>query len=175
MRSREEFNIKCNDILNTMDVYGVMRQTQLDAIFPDQKKAISYLVRNKRLYHLADGSYLGHDQTAQPNKLLIAAISTLVDVISKVTYHTIGSFPVQIMFTTVNGDYYEIVYVEQGKESLIASAFKSLGVQHGINDTTKRVAIIEDITQIEKTCAAVPNIIRFALVSDDGFMYFNKL
>ena len=172
MRNRENFNKQCNAILDIMDIYEVMKRTHLDAMFPSHEREISYLVKNKRLCFLFDGVYLGQNETAQPDKHLMAAVDVLINVFSKVTHHSTGTFPVQVLFTTTSGDYYEIVYVEQGKEALVSAAFKAQGVDNSTADATKRLVIIEDITQAAKVKAAIPNISRFALLDGDGFMYF---
>ena len=174
MRGRDDFNKKGNAIMDTMDMYGMMKRSQLEAMFPGHEKIINYLIKNKRLLPLVGGAYIGQDETAEPNKYLITTIGVLIDVISKVTYHTTGNFPVQVIFTTIGGDYYEIIYAEQGNEALIAAAFKTQGVEHGIHDTTKRLVIIEDMAQIEKVKCAIPNIVRFVLANDDGFKYFTN-
>ena len=174
MISRENFNKQCNAILDIMDIYDVMKRTHLDVIFPGHEREISYLVKNKRLFLLGNGFYMGREETAQPNKHLISAVGVLVEIISRVTYHTIGTFPVQVMFTTTSGGYYEIVYIEQGKEALVSAAFKAQGVEHNTVDTTKRLVIIEDMAQAAKAKAAIPNISRFALLDGDGFTYFSN-
>ena len=173
MQGREEFNKLGNDIMDTMDVYGVMAQTQLERMFPGSDKVLSYLTKNKRLNTSVDGLYLGQDETVVPNKARIAAINVLLDVLSKTKYHTVGTLPIQIIFTTVSGDYYEIVYVEQGKEAIVAAMFKSLGIEHGTEEHTKRIAIIEDIRQVEKVKTDIPNIVRFALAKGNLFEYFS--
>jgi len=173
MKARKEFIQMATTILDIMDAYGVMMRTQLELMFPDGIKEIAYLIKNKRLFLSEDKKYLSPDETIEPCKPLVAAINVLLNVISKVSFHTVGKLPAQIIFVTHNGDYYEIIYVEQGKEPIIASIYsnEALG-RAGVDTTAKRLVIVEDKAQIQKIKGVIPNILRFAVLKSCGSFDF---
>ena len=181
MNERIEFNRKSEEILDFVDIYGVMRCCQLDKFFPANRKNIDYLIKSKRLYVSSDGIYVGSIEDIRhgirPDKAMIAALRVLADVIEKVKAHSRAAPPVQISFLTHSGDYYEIIYVTYGMEAMIAAAFgimQSASQQRaGHADTTKRIIIVEDERQMRRL--RMPGVVRFALVGPDERLTYYRV
>ena len=176
MNDRTDFNNKAEKVLDFIDTYGVVRYTHLEKCFPGSKKAISYLIKNRRLYKTADDIYISADQNLRPDKCLIAAIGVLSDVFDKVKAHARATSPAQVSFTTKNDDYYEIIYVGHGAEAMTVAFFETqfTAMQRSSDyaDTTKRMVIVEDKSQMERLY--IPETVRFALISPDGSLSYFK-
>ena len=176
MNDRSDFNNKAEQILDFLDTYKTVRFEHLEKFFPDSKKAVNYLIKNWRLHKSADGAYVGTEQDQRPDKCLIAALGVLADVFGKVKIHTKATAPTQVSFITHNGDFYEIIYVGYGTEAMTAAFYETqlTAKQRSKDyvDTTKRIAIVEDKTQMERL--HIPGIVRFALISPDGSLSYYK-
>lgn len=175
MDTNFEFIRQCEEIMDFIDAYRMIRLEHINKIFPHSSKNIKYLVKNQRIYKSPDGAYISTETTNPPDKNLIAAVGVLTDIFDKVKYHAKASKPIQISFITHLGDYYEIIYVSYGMEMMVVAtleAQQSAGVQGGeFKDVAKRIVIIEDKKQIDRL--TIPRTMRFALVSPDGgFIYF---
>ena len=176
MSGRIEFNKKCEEILNFVDDYRVLRYEHIEKFYPGSKKVVSYLIKNHRLHISADGIYISADQDLRPDKRMIAAFGVLTDVLEKVQTHAKATLPAQVSFITHNGDYYEIIYVGYGMEAMTAASFETqLTAKHkstGCTDTVKRIVIVEDKSQMERL--QIPGIVRFALARPDGSLSYFK-
>jgi hypothetical protein len=176
MDNTNEFRIKAEEILNFIETYGVLNYSHLEKFFPNSTKKIDYLIKNKRLFRIDDGSYISADQDLHPDKTIIAATGVLGDVFAKVSTHSRAMPPVQVSFMTNDGDYYEIIYVRHGMEVMISTIFENQGTArkriHDHADTTKRIIIVEDKSQMQML--HIPGTMRFALVQPDGSLtYYN--
>ena len=179
MSGRADFNTKSEEILGFFDTYETLRCCQLDKFFPGSRKNIDYLIKNKRLYKSAGGAYLSNDENPNPDKSLIAALGVLGDVMDKIKTHSKATAPVQISFIANNNDFYEIVYVALGIEAMVMAAFdvqqgakQARQQMKGYLDTTKRIVIVEDKSQMERL--QIPGTVRYALVAPDGSLSYYK-
>jgi hypothetical protein len=176
MSGRIEFNKKCEEILDFVDAYGVLRYEHIEKFYPGSKKVVSYLIKNQRLHKSADGAYISTGQDPRPDKSLIAALGVLADVLEKVQAHARATLPAHVSFITHNDDYYEIIYVGYGMEVMTVASFKAqLAAKHrpaGCADTVKRIVIVEDKSQMERL--QIPGISRFALIQPDGSLSYFK-
>jgi hypothetical protein len=171
-----DFIKKGEEILDFIDAYETLRQEQLEKFFPNSGKIVGYLVKTGRLFISPDKIFLSTDEKPRPDKCLIAALGVLADLSGKVKNHARAAAPVQIAFTTHSGDFYEIIYVGLGMEAIMTA---SLGMQDAASgrdkdyvDTTKRIVIVEDKSQMERLL--IPGIARFALVQPDGNLSYFK-
>ena len=175
MSERIEFNEKGKDILDFLDVYGMLKCEHVERFFPRSNKVVSYLIKSQRLFESPDKIYIRSDWNARLDKCLIAALGVLADVIGKVQSHGRATAPAQISFFTYSGDYYEIVYVGYGMEAMITASFETqlaMTQRNGCTDTTKRMVIVEDKSQM--TRLSFPGITRFALIQPDGSLSYFK-
>ena len=176
MNDRTDFNKKAEEILSFIDTYGMVRYAHLEKCFPGSQKAITYLIKNRRLYKSADEIYISADQNLRPDKCLMAAVGVLADVFGKVKAHARAIAPAQVSFVTYNDDYYEIIYVGYGTETMTAAFFETqlTAKQRSSDyaDTAKRMVIVEDKSQMERL--RIPGTVRFALVSPDGSLSYFK-
>lgn len=177
MNERADFNKKAEEILYFIDAYGMVKHEHLEKLFPGSKKVVNYLLKNRRLYKSADGIYIGtinNYNTATPDKYMTSALNVLVDVFDKVQTHTKAAAPSQISFITHSGDYYEIIYVEYGMETMIISAYGTQLVLGKLPKSyaIKRIVIVEDKNQMFRL--HIPGIAHFALVQPDGSLSYFK-
>jgi len=174
MSERTEFNKQGEEILDFLDGYGVLRLEHFEKFFPRSNKIIGYLVKNQRLYKSHDGAYVSTDQAFRPDKCLIAALGVLADIVGKVQSHTRATAPAQISFITRSNDYYEIIYVGYGMEAMVKASFETQlaakGRDNNHADTTKRIIIVEDISQMDRL--RLPGTMRYALVQPDGSLSY---
>jgi len=173
VNDRTEFNKKCEEILNFIDIYGVIRCCQLDKFFLGSKKNIEYLLKNKRLYKSSDGVYISTSVEMCPDKAMVAALGVLSDIMDKVKTHSKAEAPAQISFLTCNGEYYEILYVAYGMESMTIAAYELHQKTEAYTDTIKRIVIVEDKSQMDKL--RILGAVRFALIETDGRLSYYKI
>jgi len=176
LNNRIDFNRKAEEILSFIDTYEVLSRKQLNKFFPSSDKIIDYLIKNKRLHKSADGIYISTNKHPRSDKALIASVNVLADLLEKVKIHSRAIAPAQVSFLTHGNDYYEIVYVGYGTESMVMALFETqLNAKRHLNDYTdftKRMVIVEDKKQMERL--QIPRTKRFALVQPDGSLSYFK-
>ena len=170
-------------VLDFIESCDVVRKEQVRKLFPEYEidLIIGYLLKKKRI-HISESEYLHSTQIGRdvkknlvPDEALSAAIGVLGDLMGKVKYFTKALAPAQIAFQSLSGDMYEIIYVGYGLEVMIGSIYNRIANVAGKTDNSvKRIIIVQDKTQIEKVKGRIPNIMRFALVQQNGtFSYTN--
>lgn len=177
MNSNADFIKHGEKILDFLDNYGAVRLEHIEKFFPSSKKIIAYLIKDKRLHNGSDGAYISSDPMSLPDKRLNAALGVVTDVYDKVKSYAKGAEPTQISFVTHAGDYYEIIYVSCGMETMVAATLEAqvtARTQGNNNDcNVKRIIIIEDKSQMDML--QISYTTSFALVSPDGgFNYFKR-
>ena len=175
MSDRSAFNHKAEEILNFIETYLFIKREQLEIFFPNSNKIVDYLIKHKRLHNCNEGIYITIDTDLRFDKAMIAAVSVLGELFEKVKTHTKATSPVQISFITHRGDYYEIIYVGYGMESMVTETFKALhNERQQINDfdNTKRIIIIEDNKQMERL--QIRGTVRYAHIQPDGSLIYYK-
>jgi hypothetical protein len=68
MLERAEFILKCEEILDFVDVYSVLRHEHLEKFFPYSEKVVKYLLKNQRLRKSIDGIHIVANQDSRPDK-----------------------------------------------------------------------------------------------------------
>jgi len=175
MNERIEFNEKGKDILDFIDIYGMLKCEHVEKFFPRSRRVLNYLIRSQRLYKSPDKAYISAVMNSRPDKCLIAALGVLADVIGKVQSYARATAPAQISFFTYSGDYYEIVYVGYGMEAMITASIETqlaMTQRSGCTGTIKRMVIVEEKNQM--TRLSIPGITRFALIQPDGSLSYFK-
>ena len=176
MSDRADFNKMGEEILNFLDAYGMLKAEHVEKFFPGSKKVVSYLVKTQRIHKSLDEIYISVDQDSHPDKCLIAALGVLADVFEKVKSHAKAMAPVQISFLAHNGDFYEIIYVGYGMESMVTAFYETqiAAEKRGKErtDNAKRMVIVEHTEQMERL--PIQGIVRFALIQPDGSLIYYK-
>jgi len=171
-----EFIKRGEEILDFLDVYGVLRHEYKEKFFPGSRRIITYLIKNKRLYSSTDGIYIGTDPTPRSDKRMCAALGVLAGVYDKVKCHAKTNEPALVSFVTHAGDYFEIIYVGYGMGSMVTATLEAQLAAGTQNETShnrlKRIVIIEDKGQMKGL--QIPQTTRFALVSSDGSLSYFK-
>jgi len=146
------------------------------------KKILEYLVRQQRIWlcgeNEEDGkngepSEAGKYYCATPDALedmdrgLSAAVWVLGDFMDQVEFHSVGDYPVKIIFFA-NGEVYEIVHAAQGKEVLLSHVLANTG-----GEPSRYLVLVDDPAQIEEL--QIPNVSGYCTVSPDGeIQYYQK-
>lgn len=114
-----------------------------------------------------DGRYCASlDCAEQMDRGLLAAVWVLIDFIEQVEYHSVSDFPAKIIFFA-EGEVYEIIYVEQGKETMISHL---LSVPR--EEPSKYLVLVEDLSQIQQL--DLPPVSGFCTVSSTGEVQYYK-
>ena len=176
MGTYPEFIKHGEEILDFLDVHGVLKLKYMEKFFPGSRKIIDYLTKKKRLHNSTDGIHISNDPAAIPDKRYGAALGVLADIYDKVKGCAKATEPAQISFVTHMGDYYEIIYVGYGMEAIVTATLESqLAIKMQSVDSNccvKRIVIIEDKNQMERL--QIQQTMRYALVSSDGSLSYFK-
>ena len=172
MKTRKDLQRETAEIIRIMSSYRTLKYNQILRIFSKKpeiiRNIISRLIRDKRLFYNEENEMLSYGCSADenPNNALISAFWVLVDFFGGVEYHTPSEYPAQIAFF-MNGEFYEIIYAEYGKEIIINHSLSSKN-----REQSKEIIVVEDETQISKIKA--DDIFCFCIVGTDcGIDYYN--
>lgn len=122
MKTRAElYGHEAVGLLRDITMYRVLEKEQLLRLYPGKRGKIenllSYLTKQGRIFFV-DGRYCASlDCAEQMDRGLLAAVWVLIDFIEQVEFHSVSDFPAKIIFFA-EGEVYEIIYVEQGKETI---------------------------------------------------------
>lgn len=158
-------------LLRDIAMYRVLEEEQLLRLYPGKRDKIAnlltYLTRQGRICYV-DGFYCASPDCAeQKDRGLLAAVWVLIDFIDQVEYHSVSDFPAKIIFFA-EGEVYEIIYVEQGKETIISHL---LSIPR--EEPSKYIVLVEDLSQLQKL--ELPPVNGFCTVSPGGEVhYFQK-
>jgi len=171
--NKEQFDTQNEKILGFLLEYGsVVRRKHLERIFPYSNRNINYLMKRKRLYMLED-DLLGDAANLKPNKEMLAALTVLCDLYDKIAGFHRADYPAQINFTTLDGSFYEVVYVVAGNELDVVSSLSMQAKTNPIGvETPRYVVIIEHSDQRQKL--QFDSWARFVLANEDGSLEYLK-
>lgn len=172
MKTREKiYGRETAALLRDISMYQVLTEQQLLRLHPGKndkiRNLLAYLVRQGRIWQ--DGSYYcaAPDSTGTVDWTLFAAVWVLADFIGQVEYHSVGDFPAKIIFFAED-EVYEIVYIAQGRETLVTQALKNTGEQ-----PSRYLVIVDSAEQIE--ALQIPNVNGYCTVSLEGDVeYYRK-
>lgn len=157
-------------LLRDISMYHALTEEQLLRLHPGKddkiKNLLAYLVKQNRVY--VDEPYYcaAPDSTDNMDWTLFAAVWVLADFIGQVEYHSVGDFPAKIIFFA-DGEVYEIIYIAQGKETLITQALANTGEQ-----PSRYLIIVDTAEQIEEL--NIPNVNGYCTVSLSGDVEYYK-
>lgn len=160
------------ELLRVLSLYHSLTYEQARRLVPAGKTDIfsGLIVRLDRqgriFYHRQTGIITMYPDTVI-NPDMQAGIWVLLDFLPQVSYHTAGTYPVQITFFAKD-DIYEIICVPQGKELLINHAVNTLP----ISENPHRLVVVESENQIESL--SFPCITAFCRVFPDGTIQYYK-
>lgn len=173
MKTRADiYRQEAAELLRLISLYPGLVQRQLSGFFPDKDSAIiagllSHLKRQGRVEQSSSGGWFPYGSPLQADCGLIQSVWVLLDMISRVDYHSPGDFPTKIIFFS-NGELYEIIYAASGQEPLVNHALKQDTRQEG-----RRIVLVEDAVQIPRL--DFPNIAGFCTVSSSGqILYYQR-
>ena len=158
-------------LLRDISMYHVLTEGQLLRLHPGKKEKtrnlLAYLVRQNRAWQV-DGYYCAAPDSAEDmDRGLLAAVWVLADFADQVEYHSAGDFPAKIIFFA-DGEVYEIIYISQGRETLVTQALKNTGEQ-----PSRYLVIVDSAEQIEGL--DIPNVNGYCTVSLEGDVeYYRK-
>lgn len=158
-------------LLRDISMYRVLTEEQLLRLHPKKddkiRNLLSYLIRQGRAWQI-DGCYCAaQDSMDNVDRSLLAAVWVLADFIDQVEYHSVGDYPVKIIFFA-NGEVYEIVHAAQGKEVLLSHILADPGEQ-----PSRYLVLVDDPAQISEL--QIPNANGYCTVSPTGeVQYFKK-
>ena len=171
--NKEQFDTQNEKILGFLLEYGsVVRRKHLERIFPYSNRNINYLMKRKRLYMLED-DLLGDAANLKPNKEMLAALTVLCDLYDKIASYHRADYPAQINFTTLEGAFYEVVYVAVRNEvDIMANLSMQAESNHEDAEALRRVIIIEHPDQ--RLRIQIDSWARFVLANEDGSLEYLK-
>ena len=158
-------------LLRDITMYRVLEKEQLFRLHPGKQDKIenllTHLTKQGRIW-LVDGRYCAApDSAEQMDRGLLAAVWVLADFIDQVEYHSISDFPAKIIFFA-EGEVYEIIHVEQGKETMISHL---LSVPK--EEPSKYIVLVDDLSQLQQL--DLPPVNGYCTVSPNGeVQYYQK-
>lgn len=172
MKTREQiYGQEAASILRDISMYRVLTEGQLFRLYPGKQAAVrnllGYLVRQGRICQ-RDGLYCAAPECAEDvDRGLLAAVWVLVDFIDRVEYHAVGEFPAKIIFIA-DGEVYEIVHAQPGKETLLAQIMGQQG-----DEASHYLVLVDDPEQIGGL--ELPHVCGYCTVSPEGeVQYYQK-
>ena len=173
INSKELFDTQNEKILDFLLEYGsAANRKHLERLFPYCSRNINYLMKKKRLYAL-EGDLLGDAANFKPDKEMLAALTVLCDLYDKIVSYNRADYPAQINFTTLDGSFYEVVYVVAGNELDVVSSLSMQAKTNPIGvETPRYVVIIEHSDQRQKL--QFDSWARFVLANEDGSLEYLK-
>lgn len=157
-------------LLRDITMYRVLEKEQLFRLHPGKRDKIenllTHLTKQGRIW-LVDGRYCASPDCAeQVDRGLLAAVWVLADFIDQVEYHSVSDFPAKIIFFA-EGEVYEIIHVEQGKEMMISHL---LSVPK--EEPSKYIVLVDDLSQLQHL--DLPPVNGYCTVSPNGEVQYYK-
>lgn len=172
MKTRGQiYSQEAASLLRDISMYKVLREGQLLQLYPGKRERTKYLLNyfmnQGRIHHIGNVYCADPDCADGVDYGLLAAVWVLVDFIDRVEYHSIGEFPAKVIFIA-DGEIYEIVHMEPGKENLLAHM---MGRHEG--EPSHYLVLVDDPEQINRL--ELPNVCGYCTVSPDGeVQYYQK-
>jgi len=151
-------------LLRDISMYQVLTEGQLLRLHPGRenktRSLLSYLVRQGRVWKVDDCYCAAQNSMEDMDRGLGAAVWVLADFIDRVEYHSVGEYPVKIIFFA-DGEVYEIVHAAQGKEVLLSHVLADSG-----EEPSHYLVLVDDPAQIAEL--QIPHVSGYCTVSPDG-------
>lgn len=165
-------------LLRDITMYRVLTEEQLMRLHPCKsagsrdrvKKLLGYLVRQQRVWLCGENKEYycaAPDALEERDRGLCAAVWVLGDFMEQVEYHSVGDYPVKIIFFA-DGEVYEIVHAAQGREVLLSHVLSDAGEQ-----PSHYLVLVDDPAQIGEL--QIPHVSGYCSVSPEGeVQYYQK-
>lgn len=126
MKTREQiYGQEAAGILRDVSMYHALTETQLLKLYPHKESKIrnllSYLQKQGRIVQRGEYYRIPADAEESIDHGLSKAVWVLVDFMEQVEYHSVSDYPAKIIFFA-DGEVYEIIYAEPGKEQLMRTS-----------------------------------------------------
>ena len=163
MKTREQiYGQEAAGILRDVSMYRALTEMQLLKLYPHKESKIrnllSYLQKQGRIVQRGEYYRIPADAEAGIDYGLSKAIWVLTDFMEQVEYHSVSEYPAKIIFFA-DGEVYEIIYAEPGKEQLINQMLSTVK-----EVPPKYIVLIEQPEQIAEI--RTPNGRRSAVLSN---------
>ena len=172
MKTRGQiYSQEAASLLRDISMYRVLLEGQLLRLYPGKQERIkyllNYLMNQGRIHHIGNVYCVDQECADSVDRGLLAALWVLVDFIDQVEYHSIGEFPAKVIFIA-DGEVYEVVHIEQGKETLMRQVMGRQG-----DDPPHYLVLVDTPEQIDRL--DLPNVSGFCTASLDGeVQYYQK-
>lgn len=166
MKTRADiYGQEAADLLREVSMYPGLSEGQLARFHPGREEKVrnllAHLQRQGRIAPAETGGYFPRGEHMRGTDTgLVRSVWVLLDFIDRVEYHSPGDFPVKLVFFSA-GRMYEVVYVSEGQEALVAQALKQCR-----QGESRRIVLVEDAGQIP--LLHFPDISGFCTVEPDG-------
>lgn len=161
MKTREQlYGKEASEVVRCITSYHCISREQLMRIFPkitaQLDNLLTYLLRQGRIHHDPEGADIFFDKPEmEVDRDMLSAICVLCDFVERSEYHSVGEYPVKLLFFA-DGELYEVVAVPHGKETLINCMLAEK------DEGSKRLVIVDDIEQSDEI--DIPNTAAFCTV-----------
>ena len=171
MKTREQiYGQEAAGLLRDVSMYR-LTEMQLLKLYPHKESKIrnllSYLQKQGRIVQRGEYYRIPADAEESIDHGLSKAVWVLTDFMEQVEYHSVSDYPAKIIFFA-DGEVYEIIYAEPGKEQLInqmLSAVKEV--------PPKYIVLIEQPEQIAEI--HTPNTSGYCTVSSGGEVQYYQI
>lgn len=158
-------------LLRDISMYRALTEAQILGLYPGKegvvRRLLSHLAAQARVFY-KDGLYFaGQDRPDSIDWGLLDAVWVLLDFIDRVDYHSAGELPVKVIFIA-DGEVYEIVHAEQGREHILAHLLRAKG-----DETSRYLVLVDDPAQIAEL--ELPHVCGYCTVAPNGeVQYYQK-
>lgn len=165
MKTRAElYGREAASLLRDIAMYRALMREQILRLYPGKRDKIenllTYLLKQNRIWQENGVYFASPECAAHLDRGLIAAVWVLTDFIDRVEYHSIGDYPAKLIFFA-DGEIYEVVHAEQGKETLL-----SLVLADHSEQPSNYLVLVDDPEQIEEL--QLPHVSGYCTVSEKG-------
>ena len=172
MKTRADlYGQEAKGLLRDITMYRALTKEQVLRLYPGKREKmenlLSYLTKQNRIHYI-DGLYCASPECAEKlDRGLLASVWVLADFIERVEYHSAGDYPAKIIFFA-DGEVYEIIHAEQGKEVLVSHVLSS-----SVEQPSRYLVLVDDPQQIGEL--QIPQVNGYCTVSLNGeVQYFQK-
>ena len=172
MKTREQiYGQEAAGILRDVSMYRALTEMQLLKLYPHKESKIrnllSYLQKQGRIVQRGEYYRIPADAEESIDHGLSKAVWVLTDFMEQVEYHSISDYPAKIIFFA-DGEVYEIIYAEPGKEQLINQMLSTVK-----EVPPKYIVLIEQPEQIAEI--HTPNTSGYCTVSSGGEVQYYQI
>lgn len=172
MKTREQiYGQEAAGILRDVSMYRALTEMQLLKLYPHKESKIrnllSYLQKQGRIVQRGEYYRIPADAEEGIDHGLSKAVWVLTDFMEQVEYHSVSEYPAKIIFFA-DGEVYEIIYAEPGKEQLINQMLSTVK-----EVPPKYIVLIEQPEQIAEI--RTPNTSGYCTVSSGGEVQYYQI